>query len=108
MARKPRQLLFTHQKAQHTLSIFLVSFTSIYTCLQSHQVAHIKFLYSVYKSVLKKEKKRSSLVVQWIRSYLPIWGTWVPSLVWEDSTCHRVTKAYLPRACAPQQEMPSQ
>ena len=28
----------------------------------------------------------TSLVVQWIRICLPKLGTWVPSLVWEDST----------------------
>ena len=28
----------------------------------------------------------TSLVVQWIRICLPKQGTWVPSLVWEDST----------------------
>ena len=34
----------------------------------------------------------TSLVVQWIRICLPMQGTWVWSLVWEDSTCHRITK----------------
>ena len=28
----------------------------------------------------------TSLVVHWIRTHLPVQGTWVPSLVWEDST----------------------
>ena len=31
-------------------------------------------------------------VVQWIRICLPIQGTWLRSLVREDSTCHRATK----------------
>ena len=31
-------------------------------------------------------------MVQWIRIRLPIQGTWVRSLVREDSTCHRATK----------------
>ena len=32
------------------------------------------------------------LVVQWLRILLPVQGTWVPSLVWEDSTCQGATK----------------
>ena len=35
---------------------------------------------------------RTSLVVQWIRACLPMQGTLVESLVWEDSTCRGATK----------------
>ena len=35
---------------------------------------------------------RASLVVQWLRIHLSMQKTQVHSLVWEDSTCHRVTK----------------
>ena len=35
---------------------------------------------------------RTSLVVQWLRICLPIQGTWVQSLVWDDPTCHVTTK----------------
>ena len=31
-------------------------------------------------------------MVQWIRLHLPIPGTWVQSLVWEDSICYGATK----------------
>ena len=31
-------------------------------------------------------KKRTSLVAEWKRIHLPMQGTWVQSLVWEDST----------------------
>ena len=34
----------------------------------------------------------TSLVVPWLRTCLPMQGTWVRSLFWEDSTCHRATK----------------
>ena len=34
----------------------------------------------------------TSLVVQWLRIHLPMQETWVQSLVWEDSTCHRAAK----------------
>ena len=52
-----------------------------------------------------------SLVVQWLRIYLPMQGTWVHSLVQEDPMCHKATKpvhhnyqAQAPRACPPQQK----
>ena len=34
----------------------------------------------------------TSLVAQWLRILLPMQGTWVRSLVQEDSTCHRATE----------------
>ena len=37
-------------------------------------------------------RSRASLVAQWIRIHLPMQGTWVQYLVWEDSTCHGATK----------------
>ena len=30
---------------------------------------------------------RASLVAQWLRVCLPMQGTWVRALVWEDPTC---------------------
>ena len=69
----------------------------------------------------------TSLVAQWLRICLPMQGTWVRALVWEDPTWHRATKplchnywacaleptshnywAHAPRAHAPQQEKPPQ
>ena len=34
----------------------------------------------------------TSLVAQWLRIHLPMQGTWVQALVWEDATCCGVTK----------------
>ena len=34
----------------------------------------------------------AALVVQWLRLYLPVQGTWVRSLVQEDPTCQGATK----------------
>ena len=34
----------------------------------------------------------ASLVAQWLRIRLPMQGTWVRALVWEDPTCHGATK----------------
>ena len=70
----------------------------------------------------------TSLVVQWLRILLPIQGTQVQFLVWEDPTCSPGTWAPVPqllslhsgahvlqplkpscsRACAPQREKPLQ
>ena len=82
----------------------------------------------------EKDVLGTSLVAQWLSIRLPVQGTWVRSLVWEDPTCGRATKpvpqllslrsrarepqllslcattteARVPRACAPQQEKPLQ
>ena len=78
--------------------------------------------------VLKSYSVGTSLLVQWIRIRLPMQGTWVQSLVQEDSTCneqlspgttttepasHKYSayvpqQARAPRAWAPQQEKPPQ
>ena len=34
----------------------------------------------------------ASLVAQWLRIHLPMQGTRVRALVWEDPTCHGATK----------------
>ena len=61
--------------------------------------------------VFKNHMDRASLVVQWLRICLPMQGTRVRALVWEDPTCRRATKpvshnywACVSGACAPQQE----
>ena len=40
----------------------------------------------------KTIQDRASLVIQWLRMHLPMRGTWVWPLVWEDPTCHGATK----------------
>ena len=53
---------------------------------------------------------QTSLVFQWLRVHLPIQGTQVHFLLWEDSTCHVATRpmqikeACTPKACAPQEK----
>ena len=39
----------------------------------------------------KKAQKGASLVAQWLRICLPMQGTRVRALVWEDPTCHGAT-----------------
>ena len=79
-----------------------------HTCVHVHKhthihISHLKALWGI------------SLVLQWLRICLPMQGTWVWSLVWEDPTCCRETKPlrhnyWSPCALnlAPQQEKPPQ
>ena len=64
-----------------------------------------------YKFV--KTQWRASLVAQWLRICMPVQGTRVRALVWEDPTCRGETRpvshnywACVSGACAPQQERP--
>ena len=64
------------------------------------------------KSLLKTQSG-ASLVAQWLRICLPMQGTRVRALVWEDPTCRRAIGpmshnywACASGACAPQQERP--
>ena len=52
----------------------------------------VKDLYSEnYKTLMKEIKDGASLVVQWLRVCLPMQGTRVRALVWEDPTCRGAT-----------------
>ena len=44
------------------------------------------------KKIKKNEQGWTSLVTQWVKICLPMQGTWVWSLIWEDPTCCRTTK----------------
>ena len=46
----------------------------------------------VIREMQIKTTVRASLVAQWLRIRLPMQGTWVRALVWEDPTCHGATK----------------
>ena len=73
---------------------------------------------SAYKYVIKFPSLKSlllgaSLVAQWLRICLPMQGSRVRALVWEDPTCRGATRpvshnywACASGACAPQQERP--
>ena len=43
------------------------------------------------KTIIQKDTYGVSLVVQWLRVCLPMQGTRVRALVWEDPTCHGAT-----------------
>ena len=53
---------------------------------QGETLAQILSLYSL------KNKEGASLVAQWLRSCLPMQGTRVRALVWEDPTCRGATR----------------
>ena len=61
---------------------------SLCTCLLSNFLG-VEFL---GQNVSLKKDLGTSLVVQWLRIHLPMHGTWVGSLVWEDLICLRATK----------------
>ena len=48
-------------------------------------------IYSAFQNTVDKSQHRASLVAQWLRICLPIQGTRVRALVWEDPTCHGAT-----------------
>ena len=56
----------------------------------------IKYLNKFYKLHFKwmifKIILGASLVAQWLRICLPVQGTWVRALVWEDPTCRGATR----------------
>ena len=54
---------------------------------------HLK-VYLCYRmnDFLIKSQIRASLVAEWVRIHMPMKGTWVQSLIWEDSTSYRATK----------------
>ena len=82
--------------AVHALSC-MHSKTYIYVCILKHIYIYIG----------------ASLVAQWLRICLPVQGTCVRALVWEDPTCRGAARpvrhnywACASGACAPQQERP--
>ncbi|KAJ8782369.1 hypothetical protein J1605_010077 [Eschrichtius robustus] len=47
---------------------------------------------AILKFIIKSSSYGASLVAQWLRICLPMQGTRVRFLVWEDPTCHGATK----------------
>ena len=67
----------------------------------------------IIKTLIKIGIEGASLVAQWLTICLPMQGTQVRALVWEDPTCRGATGpmshnywACASRVCAPQQESP--
>ena len=78
-----------------------IGFIIVFTTLQWRDLGNTFFIL--------KRKDGASLVAQWLRICLPMRGTWVRALVWEDPTCRGATRpvshnywACVSGACAPQ------
>ena len=71
---------------------FLVRDVIHMTVLSSEKVMTIYIPTGTGVFHFKNEQFRTSLVAQWLRIRLPMQGTWVRALVWEDPTCHGATK----------------
>ena len=91
-----------------------VSYTWIFHCEEDERpqppVLFKSQLYLTSTRMAIIKDRRASLVVQWLRVRLPMQGTRVRALVWEDPTCRGATGpvsrnywACASGACAPQQ-----
>ena len=101
------------------LIVMMISW--VYTWyVKTHQVVYFKYVqFIIHQLYLNKvvisKCQRASLVAQWLRVCLPMRGTRVRALVWEDPTCRGATRpvshnywACASGACAPQRERPWQ
>ena len=57
------------------------------------KVIHPYDVLMYYYAAIKNVSRGASLVVQWLRICLPMQGTRVQALVWEDPTCHGASRA---------------
>ena len=83
-------------KCKHSVfTAFLQYFEHSTVCSFTHSPIHLfkQHLLSTYYSFPAiKSHVRASLVAQWLRIRLPMQGTRVQALVWEDPTCRGATK----------------
>ena len=98
-AQKSLAFLYTNNKKsereiKETLPFTIATKRIIY--LGVNLPKEVKDLYSEnYKTLMKEIKddtNRASLVAQWLRIRLPMQGTRVRALVWEDPTCRGATR----------------
>ena len=68
----------------HTASTFFTSFHLVFHFDSERRVSIFR-LSVIFKTL--KTKLRASLVAQWLGVCLPMQGTRVRALVWEDPTC---------------------
>ena len=64
----------------------------MYIILYNTQVLRILLKIFLVEGCAIEKVGRTSLVAQWLRIRLPMQGTRVRSLVWEDPTCRGATK----------------
>ena len=69
----------------------LIYSVHVHSVLDLTIIFHLEILFLLLVICFKK-RRRASLVAQWLGILLPMQGTWVRALVWEDPTCHGATK----------------
>ena len=84
-----RAILSTYCVLDITLAFYLCRYHSIHSTLDNYA-----YFISTAAEVMKlaqghtaEKNARASLVAQWLRICLPMQGTRVRALVWEDPTC---------------------
>ena len=85
-------IMYTLLAAFPSLSQFSPSFTSIFYIFQIITCTWILVLASLLIESNQERGYGASLVVQWLRIHLPMQGTRVQALVWEDPTWRGATK----------------
>ena len=70
---------------------FRIMITKMIQDLGKRMEAKIKKMQKAFNKDLQELKNRASLVSQWLRICLPMQGTRVRALVWEDPTCRGAT-----------------
>ena len=71
---------------------FLTPSSVLFSIIWDNIVFSKKVLTRFYSKAVFKNDPGASLVAQWLRVCLPMQGTRVRALVWEDPTCRGVTK----------------
>ena len=105
-------LTFVESKEANPINFIISISSSVLPSKSSSTKVSDKILNSVSFYTYKK-RGGASLVAQWLRVCLPVQGTQVRALVWEDPTCRRaagpVSHSYwacASGACGPQQVKP--
>ena len=84
--------LWYDQTAEFMGSYFSTPSPNTWSRKDSFLVLLILRIWNNIPVFLKVSILGTSLVVHWLRTCLPMQGVQVRSLVWEDFSCHRVTK----------------
>ena len=91
-SEKPQKGKGTFEKSSLSISQLLVSVSTCSSSCILELPKEYDFLRCPLKSLKKTSKPGTSLVAQWLRIRLPMQGTRVWALVWEDPICRRAAK----------------
>ena len=86
--------MFTQEKNHSLFAKISKRLQNIFLICPSHWIFRLLFNKIILKhwSENKNRPRGNSLVVQWLRIHLPMQGTRVRALLWEDPTCRGATK----------------